>query len=62
MTALEIEVKFTLAVTGVSEEHIAQAKRKAQEALRFCQSAIYLKCLLFAPLLGLASERKSVFQ
>jgi hypothetical protein len=25
MTAPEIEVKFTLAVTGVSEEHIAQA-------------------------------------
>jgi hypothetical protein len=24
MTALEIEVKFTVAVTGVSEEHIAQ--------------------------------------
>jgi hypothetical protein len=32
MTAPEIEVKFTQALTGVSEEHIAQAKRKAQEA------------------------------
>jgi hypothetical protein len=31
MTAPEIEVKFTQALTGVSEEHIAQAKRKAQE-------------------------------
>jgi predicted HTH domain antitoxin len=32
MTAPEIEVKFTQALTGVSEEHIAQAKRKVQEA------------------------------
>jgi hypothetical protein len=39
MTALEIEVKFTVAVTGVSEEHIAQAKRKAQEAKRTIEAA-----------------------
>lgn len=32
MAATEIEVKFRVAVTGVSEEHIAQAQRKAQEA------------------------------
>lgn len=32
MTAPEIEVKFTVAITGISEERIAQAKRKAQEA------------------------------
>jgi hypothetical protein len=32
MTAPEIEVKFTQALTGVSEEHIAQAKRKVHEA------------------------------
>ena len=32
MAATEIEVKFTVAVTGLSEEHIAQAQRKAQEA------------------------------
>ncbi len=32
MTEPEIEVKFTVAVTGVSEEHIAQAQCKAQEA------------------------------
>lgn len=32
MTASEIEVKFTVAVPKVSEEHIAQAQRKAHEA------------------------------
>ena len=32
MAASEIEVKFTVAVPKVSEEHIAQAQRKAQEA------------------------------
>ena len=32
MTAPEIEVKFTVTVPKVSEEHIAQAQRKAQEA------------------------------
>ena len=32
MTASKIEVKFTVAVPKVSEEHLAQAQRKAQEA------------------------------
>jgi hypothetical protein len=32
MAATEIGVNFTVALTGVSEEHITQVQRKAQEA------------------------------